>query len=216
MLGLRPVGEEAKKIAVDGIVRQVLRSGTKISLRVLSHRPSKREYVIERTIPNPPVVRDDEGRVLPLSPRDVIPGVEVYGQHELSELTRRPEKLTRLLERFMERDPEVAKRKSELKSELQKSRTTILSAQKKLREVVERLASLPVLEETLKRYQEAGLEDRLRDQSLLVREESILKTTSERVSPFRDVLVQFRRNLPIDCEFLSPQRTRGFAWKRYP
>ena len=61
VLGLEPLGEEARK-AHDGIIRQALRSGTKVSLLVRSHRPAKREYLIERTIPNPPVVRDNTGK----------------------------------------------------------------------------------------------------------------------------------------------------------
>ena len=64
-LALEPLGEDAHK-AHDGVVRQVLRSGTKISLLVRSHRPAERCYTIERTIPNPPVVKDETGAVLTL------------------------------------------------------------------------------------------------------------------------------------------------------
>lgn len=49
VLGLDPVGEEARK-ARDGIVGHVLRSGTKISLLVRSHGPKERDYRIERTV----------------------------------------------------------------------------------------------------------------------------------------------------------------------
>ena len=37
----------------------------------------------------------------------------------------------------------------------------------------ERLAALPGLEETQKRFQEAGLEERLKEKSLLIREERV-------------------------------------------
>jgi hypothetical protein len=66
----------------------VLGSGTKISVLVRSHRPSQRYYTVERTIPNPPTVKDESGDILTLSPQDVMPGVEVFGQHEVSELTK--------------------------------------------------------------------------------------------------------------------------------
>ena len=72
VLALDAVGDEARK-AHEGIVRHVLRSGTKISLLVRAHRPAVREYRIERTIPNPSLVRDDEGEVSNLSPQDVLP-----------------------------------------------------------------------------------------------------------------------------------------------
>ncbi|MDP1607623.1 MAG: ATP-binding protein, partial [Rhodocyclaceae bacterium] len=86
-LGLDPIGEEARK-AHEGVIRHVLCSGTKVSLLVRSHKPSQRCYTIERSVPNPPIVKDEAGAVLTLSPRDVMPGVEVFGQHEISELTK--------------------------------------------------------------------------------------------------------------------------------
>ena len=49
------------------------------------------------------------------------------------------------------------------------------------------------------------MEERLKEQSLLVREERVLKTVPERMTPFRELLEQFRRELPIDRTFLSPR-----------
>ena len=62
---------------------------------------------------------------------------------------------------------------------------------------------LPGLEETLKRFQDAGLEDRLREQSLLVREERVLDSIPERTRVFRECLETIREELPIDRAFLS-------------
>ena len=203
VLGLEPLGEEARATHM-GVVRNVLRSGTKVSLLVRCRRPSPREYRIERTIPNPPVVRDAEtGSVLSVTPADVFRGVEVYGQHEISELTKSPEKLTRLLERFVEKDDSVVARKRELQRNLERSRGRMVVAREELDDIDERLAALPGLEETLKRYQEAGLEEDLKEQSLLVREERVLNAISDRLQPFRSCLDELRQELPIDRTFLS-------------
>ena len=164
VLGLDPLGEDARK-AHEGIVRHVLGSGTKISLLLRSHRPNKQEYRIERTIPNPPVVREQNGNILNLAPSAIAPQVEVFGQHEISELTKSPEKLTRLLERFVERDAALAQRKADLRRQLEQSRGKILDSDKELIQVEERLAALPALEETLKRFQDAGLEERLKERA---------------------------------------------------
>lgn len=204
VLGLDPLGEDARKTH-EGIVRNVLRSGTKITLLVRSPYPAEKEYLIERTIPNPPVVRDREGNLLDLSPGEIIPRVEVYGQHEISELTKSPEKLTRLLERFMERDPDLARRKIEIRRGLERSRKELLRVEEDLKEVNESLAALPGLEETLRRFQEAGLEERLKEQSLLVREEGVLKVSADRLKPYRGLLEDLRRVLPIDRAFVSPK-----------
>ena len=202
VLGLDAIGDEARK-AHEGIVRHVLKSGTKVSLRVRAHRPAVREYTIERTLPNPPIVKDDTGQVSNLSPRDVLPRVEVFGQHEISELTKSREKLTRLLDRFVEHDDALPRRKADLRRELEKSRRGLLETRAELKQIEERLAALPGLEETLKRFKEAGLEERLKEQSLLVREEQILASIPERLGPFRECLEGLRRETPIDRAFVS-------------
>ncbi len=213
VLGLEPLGEDARAIH-KGIIRNVLRSGTKVSLLVRCHRPSPRDYRIERTIPNPPVVRDEPtGEVLNVTAAEVFPSVEIYGQHEISELTASPEKLTRLLARFVELDDSVNARKQELRLELERSRGRILAAREERDRIEERLAALPGLEETLKRYQDAGLEEDLKEQSLLVREERVLDTVPERLQPFRSCLEALRQALPIDRVFLSPRALEDLPGK---
>ena len=202
VLALDAVGDEART-AHEGIVRHVLKSGTKISLLVRAHRPAVREYRIERTIPNPPLVRDDQGEVSNLSPQDVLPRVEVFGQHEISELTKSREKLTRLLDRFVERDESLPRRKSDLRRDLEKSRRGLLDARAELRQIEDRLAALPGLEETLEEFRKAGLEERLKEQSLLVREERVLASIPERLAPFRECLKSLKSEIPIDRVFLS-------------
>ena len=105
-----------------------------------SHKPSERCYTIERSVPNPPVVKDEAGEVLSLSPRDVMPGVDVFGQHEISELTKNPAKLTLLLERFVDRDPALSGRKLEVRQELERSRGRIVGVRREIAQLDERLA----------------------------------------------------------------------------
>jgi DNA repair ATPase RecN len=212
VLGLDPVGDEARK-AHEGIVRHVLRSGTRIVLRVRAHRPAKREYTIERTLPNPPVVKDVHGIVSNLSPLEVLPRIEVFGQHEISELTRSREKLTRLLDRFVERDDTLARRKVELLRELEKNRRDLLDRRREIQQIEERLAVLPGLEETLKRFKEAGLEERLKEQSLLVRERQILESIPDRLAPLRECLESLKREIPIDRAFLSAKALEDLPGK---
>ena len=202
VLGLDPIGEEARK-SHQGIVSQVLRGGTKISLLARCYRPAKREYRIERTVPNPPVVRDENGQVSNLRPEEILPRVEVYGQHEISELSRSAEKRTRLLDRFVESEPSLPRRKADVRRDLEKTRRSILDVRVELGQIEERLATLPGLEETLERFREAGLEDRLSERSLLVREERVLSSIPSRLEPLREILESLRQEVPIDRVFLS-------------
>ena len=201
-LDLEPVGDEARNAHHD-VVRHVLRSGTKVSLLVRSLHPDERQYRIERTVPNPPIVRDEDGQVSNLRPIDVLPRVEVFGQHEIIELTRSSRKRTQLLHRFMRPDTDLEARKASIQRELRASRKAILEADEELASINERTAELPQLKETLARFQESGLEDRLKDQSLLVRESRIVESISERLQPLREILATLRQELPLDRAFVS-------------
>ena len=207
-LGLDPLGEEARK-AHEGVVRYVLRAGTKISLLVRSHKPSQRCYTIERSVPNPPIVKDETGEVMTLSPKDVMPGVEVFGQHEISELTKSREKLTLLLERFVERDPTLLGRKTKIKLELERSRSRVMDVRREMKALEERLAALPGLEETQKRFKEAGLEERLKEKSLLIREERVFGNVKERIDPIRALHSDLLEGLAIDAAFVSAKALEG-------
>jgi DNA repair ATPase RecN len=208
VLAIDPIGEEANK-AHQGVLKHVLQSGTKVSLLVRSHHPAKHDYTIERTIPNPPVVKDENGDILNLSPRDVVPGVEVFGQHEISELTKSREKLTLLLERFVKRDPNAIAQKAKLRLALERSRSRIADVQRELKLIEERLGLLPGLEETQKRFQDAGLEKLLKEKSLLVREERVLATIKERLAPISTLHQELAELLPIDTAFLSTKALEG-------
>lgn len=208
VLGLEPLGEQVRK-AHEGMVRQVLKSGTKISMDVRLHKPSRRLYRIERTVPNPPVVKDQGGNVLPLLPSDVMPHVEIFGQHEISELAQKPAKLTRLLERFASRDPELSSRKVKIQRELERSRNRISDTLREIGELEDRISSLPGLEEMQKRFQQAGLEERLKEKGLLVREERLLAALQERLEQYRTLQIELGENLPIDTAFVSAKALEG-------
>lgn len=213
VLGMESSGDEAGK-AHQGIVNNVLRGGTQVSLRMRSYRPTPAEYTIERTVPNPPVVRDENGQVSNLSPMDVLPHIEIYGQHEISEVTRSAEKLTRLLDRFVERDPLLAERKANIRRDLEKTRRSILDVQAEIERVDDRLGALPGLEETLKRFGEAKLEEKLQERSLFVREEPVLKLVFDRLFSFYQCLDSLLLEIPIDRAFLSSESIKDLPSKQ--
>ena len=208
VLGLDPLGEEARK-AHEGIIKNVLQSGTKVSLLVQSHKPSEHRYMIERSVPNPPVVKDEAGEVLNLAPSDIIPGVELFGQHEISELAKSPKKRTLLLERFIECDPTLPGRKTKVRLELERSRSRIVEVRREMTRLDERLAALPGLEETQIRFQQAGLEERLKERSQLIREERLFLTLGERIDQYRTIHSELAEGLPVDTAFVSSRALEG-------
>lgn len=202
VLGQDPIGDEADK-SHQGIIRRVIRDGTRISLSICVYHPVKRQYRIERTVPNPPQVYDADNRLLNLLPQDIVPLIEVYGQHEIAELARDAQKRTYLLRRFVESQEPLEQHKRAILRALEKNRKSLVDIRMELQHIDEQLAALPGLEETLRYYREAGVEDRLQERSLLVREERIIKSLPERLQPFEDSLEYLRQELPVDQVFLS-------------
>jgi len=202
VLDLEPIGEEAKR-NFSGILKEVIKSGTKISLLIHSHYPFSKYYLIERIYPNPPVVKDMEGNVLDLLPGDILKNVEIYGQHEIGELTRYPARLSKLLKRFTEEDPHLIDRKREILKKLDKNRKKIIGLQEEIEYISSKVQRLPALKETFERFKNAGLEDRLKEQSYIVKEEQIIRIAFERLKQLKDVFDNIKDETPIDKTFLS-------------
>jgi hypothetical protein len=76
----------------------------------------------------------------------------------------------------------------------------------------ERLAERPKLEETLKRYKELGIEEKLKARSALIKEDRVLKTAKERVNPLEDAVSALRDADP-DIAFLSDAALGDLAGK---
>ncbi|ARL23920.1 TrlF family AAA-like ATPase [Burkholderia pseudomallei] len=208
VLGIEPIGEEAKRVH-NGIVQGVLRSGTKISLAVQSYRPDKRLFFIERTVPNPPRVIDNSGNVLPVKPLDIVRGVAVFGQNELAELARSPDKLTTLLHRFIPTDAAHDSKTDRVADALKTTRQDILDDEAKIQKDRESLAALPGIEETLKRYREAGVEEKLKSQALIIKAEGVVTAAKEAITPFANEADSIETLIPIAQDFLSEQNLEG-------
>lgn len=202
VMGLEPVGDDAKDIH-KGIVNGVLKSGTKISLLVQSYQPDRRRFLIERTVPDPPRVIDENGDVLKQKPIDIVRGIAVYGQNELAELARSPEKLTSLLYRFVAVDGTADERHQELREKLKESRQGILDCIGKAKKADEQLAALPALMETLDRYRAAGVEDKLKSRNVIVKAEGILSTAQQRLQPVREARQGLLEAVDADAGFVS-------------
>lgn len=173
VLDLPPLGDEAALLH-KSFVNQVLGAGTKVSLLLRSHTPSPREYLIERTVGNKPTVKDSSGELTELSTNDVSDGIEIFGQHEISELARSPERLTGLLHRFIDPTAGNADKHGAILARLGDTRAEIVGIETQLKRIDEELAALPGLRETLQRYKDLGLEEKLKDKKQLVTEEGVL------------------------------------------
>lgn len=193
----------------DGFVRNVLRSGTRVTALVASPRPELRRYVVQRSVGSAPSVLDQDGNTLDLLPIDVIPNLEVYGQRELAELARSAVRRSRLLARFTDDDPSMARRLRDARTALDREDRRLLQIEQELTELDVTLVRLPALREQLHRYEEAGLEDRVRMQGLFMREHALLERALGRIDEINRSEEQMGDDLPLDVTFLAEKALTG-------
>ncbi|MGO8172493.1 TrlF family AAA-like ATPase [Rhizobium ruizarguesonis] len=182
VLGVEPKGEEAKR-SHGAILKQVLKPSSVVSVVIRLPRPSPQYYLVTRIMGQSPVVYDQAGNRLPdVSPSDFVGDIEVFGQHEISELTRHPDKLAEILRRFTSADTDVADERRKLHERLQKSRISIGTFKSDLSQIEEQLAALPGLRANLARFATAGLEERLSEKTSFDAEARIFGVVSEFVA----------------------------------
>lgn len=148
----------------NGIRTDVLGNGTTVSL-VLDHpTPTQKRYVIECTLPNPPIVRDADTWELSGQPiSDLAPLPEIYGQHEIADLAADPQQRTQLLERFV--NGEHQDELHEVMNELAESRNDVAARQEKVEELKGDLSLLPGARERLELFEKAKVVERLQEQT---------------------------------------------------
>jgi DNA repair ATPase RecN len=211
VLGVDALGQEAKRDHA-AIVSGVLRSGTTVRLEVKIISPVPRRYTIERSVPNPPVVRDASGSSTNLLPADVIGTVEIFGQHELAELAHDKASVARMLERFAGATGPDAEH-DQIVGRLTENREKLQRAEKARDDLEEELADIPRLEEHVAHYTATDLPTRLSELQRLDRDSGVFTEATERVTDVRSILqpladqqVVASLTAPIEAIDESPQK----------
>ena len=199
-LELPPKGDEAKRTH-DNMIKSVLGQGAAVRVLIRSPLPSPQYYLIERIFGSRARIRNQNGELLQnVSPQSVLGTIEVYGQHEISELTRYPEKLAQLLRRFTEPTATTSTSKTQLKEQLERSRMAIAAEVAEIGRIEEALAALPGLREHLKRFAAAGLDAKLKDKTFIDQEKRLFERAEEIV----DQAEELAEHVLAEAEFDGP------------
>lgn len=186
VLDLTPIGEEAKRDH-EGIVSGVLKSGTVVKLLVETSSPSVRTFTIERSVNNPPVVKDESGTATNLRPIDVVANVEIFGQHELAELTNDNSKVASMLQRFQGNGELTTEHIGTLEN-LKFNREELTRIEEEQTRLEEELADVPRLEEQVRRYTDTDVPTRLKEVTRLNQEGEVFTDAAERVTTAQNSL----------------------------
>ena len=160
--------------AAEVLRERAFKSGSKISVVIETDAPARKRYVIERTAPHAPVVRDELGQPRPeLDPLQLLKPC-VYGQKEIYGIAQEPPALLSLLDGFCADDLRaVADKERALLDACSANARVLLDTQRRIDDAESKLAELPNLEEWRKRFREAGFEELLRERRQLDREQRL-------------------------------------------
>ena len=188
----------------DEIVKENLgKAGGRVILQLRSAANYMKPYTVIRRYGEPPRVIDQNDNESRLHPgRDLLPGIEFYGQNEIHELAKSPGALTRILDQFL---PDSVEQQAKLDSAFRKLRENserLTKAQERKDEIERQIAQLPKLKEQVRQFKEHGLEEKLKQVPLLEKERQLGPRILEEVKNTRDGQQQFEESLP-DLVFLS-------------
>lgn len=207
-LDLPPKGKQAQKLHQEIIKENLGRSAGRVELTVASSSQNGKQYTISRRHGEPPTVRDANGNVSTLLPRDLLPGIDIYGQNEIYELAQDETSRVQLLDRFLPQDGEHESKSTDVHRRLRDNQQKLTKSLTDLDELNAQVERLPKLEEQLRGFDGLGIKEKLAKTSLLEREREIVKTATERVQSFRDALTDLRDSLPA-LDFINDEALEG-------
>jgi PHP family Zn ribbon phosphoesterase len=166
---------EEVSAAASQLLQYAFKSGSKVSVLIETGPPARMQYLVERTAPHAPVVRDERGNPLPDVTAQALVSPCVYGQKEIFGIAQSAQARLELLDGFAEDALRgVVERERSLVELLRENANLILDARRRIDDAQERLAELPNLEQWRERFKEAGFEELLRERRQLDREERLL------------------------------------------
>lgn len=207
-LDFPPKGRQAQKLHQEIIKENLGRSAGRVELTVVSSAQNGKQYTISRRHGEPPMVRDMDGNVSTLLPRDLLPGIDIYGQNEIYELAQDETSRVQLLDRFLPQDGDYETKSADVHRRLKENQQKLAKSLTDLDELNAQVERLPKLEEQLRGFDELGIKEKLATTSLLAREREIAKTATDGVQSFRDALTDLRDGLP-DLAFINDEALEG-------
>lgn len=202
-MDLEPFGKEAKS-KHDAILKNNLgkESGI-VELILRSATMHGRKFKVSRKWGNQPFVVDEQGNVTPYKPIDLLPGIELYGQNEIYEMTRDPQSRNQLIERFLEGDHANFDTTIEkLLSGLRDNREAINRAIQQKVDVEADVERLPKLQDQARQFQSLALDEKLKIIPKLEKEKQLNERVTEEVNRVGEAIVTLKDSLP-DTAFLS-------------
>lgn len=202
---------ELKEIAKahSSMIEKTLESDGKITALVSTGTQREHRYRLEREFNKSPMVFDMDGNRLNLQPLDILPEIEIFGQHELSELSKDRIKLTRLVDRYSGGDLDLLTKKEQVRKKLIENRENILGLISEMEELEAALLKLPVLEEENKKFKKNKTDEKLQKETLYIQEEKVWEDLDEAIESMDEIASGISDLSQLDLDFLSDKAIKG-------
>ena len=190
-LQLRPTSKDAQA-AHNGIIESnFAKEKAGLEITVTSFQQNSERYVVSRYHGEPAKVLDESGNVLKLSPKDVLPRVEVYGQNELLAIVKDDKAKAALLNRFLPDDAAIRDTVEALESALRKNRLEVDELESKIAGIALQLEQLPAVLDKEKSFKKLGLEKELEQVKLRESERAYVHSANEAIESIAVAVDEF-------------------------
>lgn len=208
VLDIPPKSAQAKKLHDEIIRENIGKASGRIEVELVSSAQHGKRYRVTRRYGEMPIVRADDGNVSTLQPRDLLPGIDIYGQNEIYELAQDERSRLQLLDRFLPGDGDYTQRNGALNKRLQENEQKLAKTLNDVDDLKTEVARLPKLLEQLQGFQKLGIQEKLSKTPLFARERQIAERVGEELDRVQEGLTSLQDSLP-DLAFLSDKALEG-------
>lgn len=175
-----PIEKEQQKNYYS-MIDSNLGSAGRVELQIVSNTHFGKNFKVIRRYNQNPVVQDEQGSVSTLSISDILPTIEIYGQNEIIDTINDPRKINKIVQRLMPINNDLHDRMKKAHDALIANGIGLDEIEKALESSNEAICDLPVLQERLRFYNEAGLGEKLSIIKKLATEEGQFDAFSKKI-----------------------------------
>jgi len=178
---------------------------SRVELKVRSASQYGQKYTVSRRYGEAPVVKDQDDRISHLTPRELLPEIELLGQNEILRIEQSETDKLALLEKFLPDTQVFSSRIDEAKHKLKENRKKLIYAREKLDLIEERINREDWLKEQRTQYQSLGIEAKLKDSALLEKEKQLEERIDDQLDRIKDWYSQYEDL--FDLDFIQASNT---------
>lgn len=188
--------DKIRRKEFDEMLENNLGTSARVELSIRSNSRFGESFKVIRRYKANPTIEDMNGKVSNLSVKDILPGIEIYGQNEIMDVVRSPEQITQIVRRLFQKETTLEQKIEETYTALQKNSKELDTLEEQSASEEQETADLPALKERLEYYKSAGLDGKLSLITQLTNEKSEFEAVSRKLP--RQIQKLSEVNFPVD------------------